>query len=256
MTHLTPLDEAIQIRQTVVREICKGSAMTDRAVAYYRVSTARQGASGLGLDAQRHAVETLCAARGWELIAPPFEEVESGKRGDRPELLKALERARLTGARLVIAKLDRLSRDAAFLLTLQNSGVRFVAADMPDANDLTVGIMALVAQQERQAISKRTKEALAAAKARGQRLGNPNGAAAFRKAGKGNTAAIVVVAQDADKRAEQLRAQVVQLRSEGVSSLAGIAASFNREGFQTPRGGKWHASSVRNLLARLDGVEG
>lgn len=242
--------------------------MTDRAVAYYRVSTARQGASGLGLEAQRIAVENLCASRSWELIAPPFQEVESGKREDRPELLRALERAKLTGARLVIAKLDRLSRDAAFLLTLQNSGVRFVAADMPDANDLTVGIMALVAQQERQAISRRTKEALAAAKARaaasgigykadgtpwktGGRLGNPNGPAAFRKAGKGTTAALAVITGDANQRAEGLRKTISDLRADGIDTLAGIAEALNKGKIVTARGGRWHPSSVRNLLARL-----
>lgn len=224
-----------------------------KAVAYYRVSTARQGASGLGLEAQRAAVETLCAARGWELIAPPFQEIESGKRADRPELAKALERAKLTGARLVIAKLDRLSRNAAFLLTLKESGVEFVAADMPDANNLTVGIMALVAQQEREAISRRTKEALAAAKARGQRLGNPNGAAAFRRAGKGTAAALAVVSANADAHAARLRPVVARLREQGVVSLASIATALNDEGILTPRGGRWHASSVRNLIARIAG---
>ena len=226
--------------------------MTERAVAYYRVSTARQGQSGLGLDAQRVAVEGLCAARGWDLVAPPYQEVESGKRSDRPELLKALERAKLTGARLVIAKLDRLSRDATFLITLQDSGVRFTAADMPDANELTVGIMALVARQERQAISKRTTEALAAAKARGQRLGNPNGAAALRRAGKGNQAATAAVSAQATDRAAQLRPVLEGLQAAGVTSLNGIAASLNDEGILTPRGGQWYASSVRNLVARLD----
>ena len=230
--------------------------MTERAVAYYRVSTARQGASGLGLDAQRAAVEGLCAARGWELIAPPFQEIESGKRMDRPELLKALDRAKLTGARLVIAKLDRLSRDAVFLLTLQNSGVRFVAADMPDANELTVGIMALVAQSERKAISTRTREALSAAKARGQRLGNPNGAAAFRRAGKGNTAALGAVTANASARAAELVPTVERLRAGGVASLGGIAAALNDDGILTARGGRWHASSVRNLLARIDAQSG
>ncbi len=229
--------------------------MIDRAVAYYRVSTARQGASGLGLEAQRAAVEALCESRGWELVAPPFQEVESGKRGDRPELLKALERAKLTGARLVIAKLDRLSRDAAFLLMLQNSGARFVAADMPDANDLTVGIMALVAQQERQAISRRTKEALAAAKARGQRLGNPNGAAAFRRAAQGNCAALEAVRAGAADRAESLRGTVQSLQGQGITSLGGIAAALNSQGIVTARGGLWHASSVRNLLSRLQGAQ-
>ena len=226
--------------------------MIERAVVYYRVSTARQGASGLGLEAQRVAVETLCASRGWSIIAPPFQEVESGKRSDRPELLRALEQAKLTGARLVIAKLDRLSRDATFLLTLQDSGVRFVAADMPDANDLTVGIMALVARQERQAISRRTKEALAVAKARGVRLGNPNGAAAFRRAGKGTGAAIAAVSANATSRAEQLRPVIRRLQAEGVASLGGLAAALNDEGILTPRDGRWHASSVRNLMARLE----
>ncbi|MET3762702.1 recombinase family protein [Sphingomonas sp. UYEF23] len=230
--------------------------MTERAVAYYRVSTARQGASGLGLDAQRAAVEGLCAARGWELIAPPFQEIESGKRVDRPELLKALDRAKLTGARLVIAKLDRLSRDAVFLLTLQNSGVRFVAADMPDANELTVGIMALVAQSERKAISTRTREALSAAKARGQRLGNPNGAATFKRAGKGNTAALEAVTANATARAAEMGPTVERLRSAGVVSLGGIAAALNDDGILTARGGRWHASSVRNLLARIDAKSG
>jgi DNA invertase Pin-like site-specific DNA recombinase len=223
----------------------------ERAVVYYRVSTARQGASGLGLEAQRVAVEALCTSRGWSIIAPPFQEVESGKRSDRPELLKALEQAKLTGARLVIAKLDRLSRDATFLLTLQDSGVRFVAADMPDANDLTVGIMALVARQERQAISRRTKEALAIAKARGVRLGNPNGAAAFRRAGKGTGAAIAAVSANATSRADQLRPVIQRLQAGGVASLGGLAAALNEEGILTPRGGRWHASSVRNLMARL-----
>jgi len=242
--------------------------MAERAVGYCRVSTARQGASGLGLEAQKAAVEALCRDRGWELVAPLYVEVESGKRDDREELAKALERAKLTGARLVIAKLDRLSRDAAFLLTLQKSGVRFVAADMPDANDLTVGIMALVAQQEREAISRRTKEALAAAKARaavdgigykadgtpwktGGRLGNPNGAAAFRRAGKGTTAAVQAITANASTRARQLLGTVRALQAQGVTSLGAIASALNSDGIQTPRGGRWHASSVRNLLARL-----
>ena len=120
-----------------------------RLVAYERVSTARQGRSGLGLDAQRTAIEPFATSRSAAVLAR-FTEVESGRRNDRPELGKALDLARLTGATLVIAKLDRLSRNAAFLLTLQASGVRFLACDMPEANDLTVGIMALVAQQERE----------------------------------------------------------------------------------------------------------
>ena len=223
-----------------------------RAVAYYRVSTVSQGRSGLGLEAHKQAVESLCVARGWELIAPPFMEVESGKRADRPELLKALHRARVTGATLVVAKLDRLSRNVAFLAALQESGVKFIAADMPEANELTVHIMAAVAQAERKAISKRTTEALQAAKARGQVLGNPNGAAALRRAQRGNAAAMDVIKAGAVDRAEQLRPVVDDLSSRGVTSLASIASALTGGGFVTARGGKWHASSVRNLLARLD----
>jgi DNA invertase Pin-like site-specific DNA recombinase len=222
------------------------------AVAYYRVSTARQGASGLGLDAQRKAVEDLCAAKGWELIAPPFQEVESGKRSDRPQLLKAIERAKLTGSKLVIAKLDRLSRNASFLLALKDSGIEFVAADMPDANNLTVGIMALVAQQEREAISRRTTEALAAAKARGTKLGNPNGATVLRRYAGASAMGTAAKVDIADRFAESIRGTVEQLRADGRTSLAAIAEGLNEQSIRTPTGkGKWHPSSVRNLLARL-----
>ena len=127
-----------------------------RLVAYHRVSTARQGRSGLGLEAQGAAIKNLAKERGGTVVTS-FTEVESGKVDSRPELQKALQVARLTGATLAIAKLDRLSRNAAFLLTLRDSGVRFIAADMPEANDLTVGIMALVAEQEREAIATRTR---------------------------------------------------------------------------------------------------
>jgi len=226
-----------------------------KAVAYYRVSTAKQGSSGLGLDAQRSAVEALCAGRGWEIIAPPFTEVESGKRDDRPELAKALERCKVTGAALVVAKLDRLSRNVAFLATLQDSGVKFVAADMPEANELTIHIMAAVAQAERKAISKRTKEALAAAKARGQRLGNPNGAAALRRAAKGSGAGTAAAQRNADVHAARLRPIVERMRGGGLTSLGALAGALNAEGMVTPRGGRWHASSVRNLLARLSAVQ-
>src|SRR5690349_17254180 len=128
--------------------------MSAKYVAYYRVSTARQGRSGLGTEAQQAAVAAFLSARRGQLLGEPLIEIESGKRDDnRPKLHEALRLCRLTGATLLVAKLDRLSRDAAFLMTLSKSGVRFVAADMPDANDMTVGVMALVAQQEREAIS-------------------------------------------------------------------------------------------------------
>jgi DNA invertase Pin-like site-specific DNA recombinase len=134
-------------------------------VAYYRISTERQGKSGLGLDAQRKAVEDFLNGGNWRIVAE-LKEIESGKHSDRPALAKAFQACRLRRAKLVIAKLDRLSRDAHFLLGLEKAEVDFVAADMPTANRLTVGIMAMVADEERRMISRRTKEALAATKAR------------------------------------------------------------------------------------------
>ncbi len=220
-----------------------------RLVAYERVSTARQGRSGLGLEAQRKAIDDFAAAREADVLAR-FTEVESGRKDARPELAKALNLARLTGATLVIARLDRLSRNAGFLLTLQGSGVRFLACDMPEANDLTVGIMALVAQQEREAISRRTKEALAAAKARGVKLGNPNGAAALRRAGKGGAALREAVQANADAFAAELAPVVAEIRAAGHVSLRSMAAELNARGNRTRRRERWHVSNVRNLVQR------
>jgi DNA invertase Pin-like site-specific DNA recombinase len=224
--------------------------MTSRLVAYHRVSTAKQGLSGLGLEAQQAAIEGYAKSRGASLVAS-YTEVESGKDNARPELLKALHRAKITGATLVIAKLDRLSRNAAFLLTLRDSGVKFIAADMPEANNLTVGIMAVVAQEEREAISKRTKEGLQAAKARGTKLGNPNGAAPLLRAGKGNAAGIEALKAQAAFYAEDLRSTIEALKAEGVESLGSIANALTERGIRTPRGGLWHKTSVKNLLTRL-----
>jgi DNA invertase Pin-like site-specific DNA recombinase len=225
-----------------------------KAVAYYRVSTPKQGESGLGLEAQRVAVEAFCQARGFELIAPPFQEVESGKRDDRPELMKAIERCKITGATLIVAKLDRLSRNVAFLATLQDSSVKFIAVDMPEANELTVHIMAAVAQQERKAISTRTREALAAARARGTRLGNPNGAASLRRFGNASPLGTDAIKRKADEHAQRLRPIIEQIRKDGHVSLPSIAAALNEGGILTPRGAKWHASSVSNLLVRLNAL--
>lgn len=222
-----------------------------KTVHYYRVSTAKQGRSGLGLEAQRHAIETFCATRGCKMLAQ-FTEVESGKGNDRPELIKALHLAKVTGCTLVIAKLDRLSRNAAFLMTLKDAGVDFVCADMPDANSLTIGIMALIAQQEREATSRRTKEALQAAKARGAVLGNPNGAAALRRASKGNTAALETITKRADAHAHDLVTVIADIRATGVTSLSGIAKALNDRTIRTPRNGTWHPTSVRNLLDRIE----
>ncbi|QDM41447.1 recombinase family protein [Altererythrobacter sp. TH136] len=221
-----------------------------RVVAYYRVSTEGQGRSGLGLAAQKEAVAKLCSSRGWEIMAE-FTEVESGKRNDRPELQAAMHRAKVTGATLVIAKLDRLSRSAAFLTALQEAGTPFVAADMPEACETTVGILSVIARAERKAISRRTREALAAAKARGIRLGNPNGAEALRRAGKGNGAALEAVRAGAASRAADYAPIVADIQASGATSLPAIAQELNERGIVTPRGGRWHPSSVRNLLARL-----
>lgn len=221
-----------------------------KLIAYHRVSTAKQGQSGLGLEAQASAINGYAERVRGQVLAT-FTEIESGKQNSRPELTKALHLARVTGATVVIAKLDRLSRNAAFLLTLRDSGVRFVAADMPDANELTVGVMALIAQHEREAIAKRTTEALQAAKARGQVLGNPNGAEALRRAAKGNSAGVRAAVAKANTHASNLASVIEAMREEGVDSLGHLAQALNDRGMLTPRGGRWHKSSVRNLLARL-----
>ena len=225
-----------------------------KIVCYLRVSTERQGSSGLGLEAQASACAAYAAADK-ATVLQTFTEVETGKLNTRPQLMQALHLAKVTGATLVIAKLDRLSRNAAFLMTLQDAGVKFVAADLPQATNLTVGIMALVAQQEAEAISKRTKEALQEAKKRlakvGKRLGNPNGAAALRRGAKGNTAALAAIKAKADSHAANLQPVIESLKDEDIKSLGGIAKALNERGMLTPRGGIWHKTSVSNLIARM-----
>lgn len=217
-------------------------------VAYVRVSTAKQGRSGLGLDAQRESVRRFVAERGGRIIAPEFVEVETGKRNDRPELEKALKRCRATGATLVVAKLDRLSRNAAFLMTLRDSGVQFVAADLPEANTMTVGVMAVVAQHEREAISARTRAALAAAKARGTKLGGQRrGAANIRKYQRQGVAAAMA---KADERLADIADDLKALVREGLS-LHGMARRLNEQDVKTSRGAEWTATAVRRALARL-----
>jgi DNA invertase Pin-like site-specific DNA recombinase len=210
-------------------------------VSYLRVSTARQGRSGLGLEAQREAVRAFVESRAGRIISPEFVETESGKRNDRPQLQAALGRCKATGATLVVAKLDRLSRNAAFLLTLRDSGVPFVAADMPEANTLTIGILAVVAQAEREAISARTKAALAAAKARGVKLGNPGGSGNLRP-GFGSVAA----SEAARTFAQHLLPMVGELEANGLS-LNAIARRFNEDGIRSRRGGIWTAKAISNL---------
>lgn len=220
-----------------------------KIVAYFRVSTEKQGRSGLGLDAQRAAVEQFARGRGCMPVGE-FVEVESGKNNARPELAKAMHLAKVTGATLVVAKLDRLSRNVAFLAALQDSGARFVAADMPEANELTIHIMAAVAQAERKAISRRTKEALAAAKARGVKLGNPNGAAALMQAGKGNGASVIAIKDGAERFAADIQPIITDIMEAGHASLRTIAAELNRRGIVTRRGGEWHPATVRDLINR------
>lgn len=216
-----------------------------KAVAYYRVSTAKQGKSGLGLDAQRRAVEDFLHAGGWELIGE-FVEVESGKLDRRPQLEAALAHCDLTEATLIVAKLDRLSRNVAFLATLQDSGTRFLAVDMPEANELTIHIMAAVAQAERKAISKRTKEALAAAKARGVVLGGAR--ANVHDLRKGPAVSATVRSHTSRQRAEKVMAQVRQLQERGAISLRQIAEGLNERGIVAPRGGRWGAAQVKAVI--------
>jgi DNA invertase Pin-like site-specific DNA recombinase len=218
-------------------------------VSYLRVSTARQGRSGLGLEAQRKAVDDFPNGGNWQVIKE-FVEVESGKRADRPELAKAFQACRLFGAKLVIAKLDRLSRDAHFLLGLEKAGVDFVAADMPQANRLTVGIMAMVADEERRMISARTKAALAAAKSRGKKLGGDRGAKITNTIRK---AARAAVKARTDARAADLAPVLEELKSAGAKSLGDLARGLTERGIPTARGGStWTAVQVARVLARLD----
>jgi DNA invertase Pin-like site-specific DNA recombinase len=219
-------------------------------ISYLRVSTKRQGASGLGLEAQRKSVEDFLNGGRWKLVAE-FKEVESGRNTERVELDKALSACRLHGATLLVAKLDRLARDAHFLLGLQKAGVDFVACDMPAANKLTVGILALVAEEEARAISARTTAALAAAKARGVKLGNPRHLT--HKARRiGNRESFKVRAAKAARRAQDMAPTIAEIQAEGVTTLAQIATALNRRKIPAPRGGKWQAVQVSRVLARLN----
>jgi DNA invertase Pin-like site-specific DNA recombinase len=210
-------------------------------IAYFRVSTDRQGRSGLGLEAQRSTVTGYVAGRG-EIVGE-FTEIESGRKVDRPQLQAALDLAARRKATLVIARLDRLARNVAFIANLMDSRVDFVACDMPEANRLTLHILAAVAEHEREMISLRTKAALAAAKARGTRLGNPDGRTA-------RVAAAASLAEAADRFAATVHPMAEGLRSQGLG-LREIARRLNERGIRTPRGKGWQANSVRNLLARV-----
>ena len=211
-------------------------------VAYYRVSTERQGKSGLGLEGQRKAVLDFINGGRVNLIAE-FTEVETGKRNDRPELDKAIKLCRKERATLAIAKLDRLARNVAFIANLMDAGVDFIAVDMPYANPLTVHILAAVAQHERGMISERTKAALQAAKARGVKLGSPD-------PGKGSRAGVTAHKAKADRFAANVAPVIGEIEGSGVRTLAGIAKALNARGIATARGGDWYPATVRNVVLR------
>jgi DNA invertase Pin-like site-specific DNA recombinase len=180
-----------------------------------------------------------------------YVEAESGKRADRPQLKAAMNHAKALGATLVIAKLDRLARNLHFVTGLMESGVDFVAADNPHATRLTIHILAAVAEDEARRISERTKAALAAAKARGIKLGNPNGARALRGKQVGNMEAVAALKARAAQRASNLKAIVGDLHSRGITGARAIAAELNDMGIVTPRGATWHPTSAARLLDRL-----
>lgn len=209
-------------------------------IAYYRVSTDRQGRSGLGLDAQRTAVYSYLGHAN--TLISEFTEVETGKCNDRPELLKALVECKKHHAKLIIAKLDRLARNLYFISGLMESGVEFVACDVPGANRMMLQILAVFAEHEREMISKRTKESLAVAKERGRRLGNPNPRPASLLGVRKNKSS-------ADKFSETVRPLVESLKMQGLS-LRDIAAEMNSRSIKTARGGNWHATTVRNVIGR------
>lgn len=208
-------------------------------VAYYRVSTDKQGRSGLGLESQRQLVSQYQAD-----IIGEFTEVESGKVDNRPQLEAALEICRKNNASILIAKIDRLSRDAAFLLTLRKAGVDIVAADMPNAGTLEFGVRAVVAQHEREEISRRTKAALAAAKARGVVLGS-------KRPEIGSAAGVAVLQANAEQFALTVLPIINSLKAAGCTSLRQIAAALSERRVQTVRGNTtWSASQVANIIKR------
>ena len=218
-------------------------------VAYYRVSTEKQGRSGLGLEAQRETVERYLNGGNWRLVSA-YTEVESGKKADRPALAKALAACRAHRATLIVAKFDRLARNVAFIANLMESGVDFVAADMPMANRLTVHVLAAVAEHEAKATSERTKAALAVAKARRAERGERplGGFRGYRPSDDDRASALAARRRKATERANDLEPIIEEIRAAGITSARGIAAELTRREVPTPRGGStWSAVQVQRL---------
>jgi len=217
------------------------------AVAYYRVSTARQGKSGLGIEAQKAAIQRFAEAEGIQVVAEHVE-VETGKGADalerRPELAAALAQARKAKCPVLVAKLDRLSRDVHFISGLMAHRVPFVVAELgADADPFMLHLYAALAEKERALISQRTRVALAAKKAQGFKLGNPRAAETI---GRAHDAARAV----ADQFAANVLPIVREIQASGLTTLRDIAGALNARGIRTARGGAWHSSTVRNLLMR------
>jgi DNA invertase Pin-like site-specific DNA recombinase len=219
-------------------------------ISYLRVTTEKQGRSGLGIEAQRKAVADFLNGGNWKLIAE-FVEEESGKLNDRPELKKALAACRAHGATLVVAKLDRLGRKAAFIFhLLEDARVKFHFVDLPEATPEMIGLYAIMAESEGRRISERTKAALAAAKARGTKLGRPENLKDEHRR-IGSRRGVEARARAAAERAADLAPIVGEIQSDEPKSLRYIAAELDRRGISAPRGGAWSAMQVQRLLARL-----
>jgi len=216
-------------------------------VAYYRVSTTKQGVSGLGLESQQASVKQHLQQTGGELLGE-FSDICSGKRNDRTELMNALKRCRLTGATLLIAKLDRLGRNAKFLMELQESELNFICLDMPEANKLTIGFMASLAEYESDQIGKRVKDSYEARRARGiTNFGNPN---IYKYSPQDPTKANQVRIEKAAKRRAEIKEVLIDMQREyGDLSLRAMAQKLNEAGFLTPRGKAWSSVGVMRVLA-------